>query len=46
LQRDQAGTYVSLITLPVDPVAGHKAQRRPGAGEERLAATEHMTGWM
>ena len=25
----------------VNSIAGHKAERRPGAGEERLAATQH-----
>ena len=39
--RDQAGTYVNLITSSPIEIAGHKAERRPGAGEERLAATKH-----
>ena len=39
--RDQAGTYVNLITSSSNSIAGHKAERRPGAGEEWLAATQH-----
>src|ERR1700722_9720358 len=29
------------ISIPANAVAGHKAEPRPGAGEERLAMTKH-----